>query len=583
MIGLIGNLWIYSILTLIIVCNVSAQNGNRKVLSPNELNNKKLFPGDIVELRRGEYKNITINIKGVGTAEKPIHIIAANAGDVVFTGNSRIAIQGEFIIVRNFYFSGSEGKKYTGHYPVVRFSGNNCRFTNSVINDYNNNQGIYWIEFKEGNFNRVDHCIFLNKITEAPLIQVWTDENYPNYHRIDHNYFGYRAPLGKNGGELIRIGFSHQMENVSRTLIEKNLFEDFQGEIEIISNKSCENIFRNNTFRRCQGQLTLRHGDRCVVESNFFIGENAQNTRALRIIGSDNIILNNFFKGLTEPAVVFPFGRKYDPHEISYNPMSSDNLLLYNYFVNLNNSCFTTGFPNTELGHTLAPSNITMLDNLFVNDSQNYIFDENTDIDDLNFLENTLTSTYVQDTIFLFDLNKNIIISNFKTEPNILPYELLLRKIENDSVLVKRKSMFYYFYSQEFLSYINVNENSDFETDSKVTYTSPLKLDNVGPKIGPVWLKDAKPQKVTFLNKIYPNPFQNQINFEIQVFKTGKAEMVIQNMSGIFVEKLINRKLEPGIYTISWIPKTTNSQMFIISLLMDGNQICNRKIQYLPN
>jgi poly(beta-D-mannuronate) lyase len=86
---------------------------------------------------------------------------------------------------------------------------------------------------------------------------------------------------------------------VSATIVEENLFEECDGEIECISNKSCENVYRWNTFRRVQGSLTLRHGNRCRVEGNFFLGEERARTAGIRIIGEDHAVFNNYLEGIT--------------------------------------------------------------------------------------------------------------------------------------------------------------------------------------------------------------------------------------------------------------------------------------------
>ena len=83
--------------------------------------------------------------------------------------------------------------------------------------------------------------------------------------------------------------------NVSRTVVEDNLFEHCNGEIEIVSNKSCENVYRNNTFLECAGALTLRHGNRCEVYGNVFIGNSQKNTGGVRIIGEDHRVFSNRF------------------------------------------------------------------------------------------------------------------------------------------------------------------------------------------------------------------------------------------------------------------------------------------------
>ncbi|MBD3287720.1 T9SS type A sorting domain-containing protein, partial [candidate division KSB1 bacterium] len=126
---------------------------------------------------------------------------------------------------------------------------------------------------------------------------VWLS-GQPNYHLIDSNYFARRPELGTNGGETIRVGTSDWSMYDSYTIVENNYFEHCNGETEIISNKSCENIYRYNTFYECQGTLTLRHGNRCTVEGNFFFGNKVGDTGGVRIIGEDHVVFNNYFEGL---------------------------------------------------------------------------------------------------------------------------------------------------------------------------------------------------------------------------------------------------------------------------------------------
>lgn len=116
----------------------------------------------------------------------------------------------------------------------------------------------------------MDHCYFVGKNHSGTLLVVWMDSS-PDFHTIDHNYFGYRPEYGANGAETIRIGTSDWSMYNSNCIVEYNYFEECDGEIETISNKSCENIYRYNTFYRTAGTLTLRHGNRCEVYGNFFL------------------------------------------------------------------------------------------------------------------------------------------------------------------------------------------------------------------------------------------------------------------------------------------------------------------------
>src|SRR3954453_9089407 len=89
----------------------------------------------------------------------------------------------------------------------------------------------------------------------------------------------------------------------SGTLVEHNLFERCDGEIEIISSKSCENVYRYNTFLDCAGMLTLRHGNRCVVDSNFFLAHHKKGSDGVRIIGEDHVVAKNYIDGVDKGAI----------------------------------------------------------------------------------------------------------------------------------------------------------------------------------------------------------------------------------------------------------------------------------------
>src|SRR5258707_256657 len=91
---------------------------------------------------------------------------------------------------------------------------------------------------------------FNGQATEASptTYVVWLGHGREGGNQIDRNYFGPRAGLGANGGETIRIGDSRTSMLAANCVVEKNLFEKCNGEVECISNKSCGNIYRDNTF-----------------------------------------------------------------------------------------------------------------------------------------------------------------------------------------------------------------------------------------------------------------------------------------------------------------------------------------------
>jgi poly(beta-D-mannuronate) lyase len=183
---------------------------------------------------------------------------------------------------------------------------------------------------------------------------------------IDSNYFAFRPELGENGAEIIRIGTSDWSMYPSNTVVENNFFEDCNGEREIISNKSFYNTYRHNTFVRCKGTLTLRHGNRCTVEGNFFFGENIPMTGGVRIIGEDHRVINNYFQDLAGEGVfsALPIMNGVPESPLNRYFQVKNALIAFNTFVNCKyNIVIGTG---ADLELSLYPVNSIIANNIFV-------------------------------------------------------------------------------------------------------------------------------------------------------------------------------------------------------------------------
>lgn len=265
-------------------------------------------PGDTITLANQVWTNADLLFKRNGTAAQPIVLRARTPGQVILSGQSRLRIAGRWLVVDGLRF---ENGYYTnGGSAVISFRestsvlATNCAVVNCAIVDYNPpDAGVdsKWVSLY-GLSNRVENCFFQGKSNLGATLVVWlpsSPTNLANYHLIRRNHFGRRPPLGQNGAETLRVGDSATSFNLSRTLVEENLFRACNGEIEIVSNKSCENFYRNNTFERCEGTLTLRHGNRCEVSGNWFLGGGAAQSGGVRIIGEDHLVFNNYFEGLT--------------------------------------------------------------------------------------------------------------------------------------------------------------------------------------------------------------------------------------------------------------------------------------------
>lgn len=325
-------------------------------------------PGEEFVLADGQWKDTLIELNAEGMADAPITLRAQTPGKVILAGKSGLKFSGRYITISGLHFH-----NVTDTSEIIQFRtsskqlAEHCRLTNcAVTSDANpdNEAEQKWVSIY-GNHNRVDHSHFSGKASAGTLLVVWVAEGN-NHHRIDHNYFGPRPVLGKNGGETIRVGTSDVSMNASHTIVEDNLFEKCNGEAEIISNKSCQNIYRRNTFRECSGALTLRHGNDCRVEQNYFLGGKAKGTGGVRIIGSGHIVINNYFADLegddSRSAVSFMNGLVDSPPHGYFQVENA--IVAYNTFIDCK-VALTLGVEASKK-QPLAPKNCQVLNNLYL-------------------------------------------------------------------------------------------------------------------------------------------------------------------------------------------------------------------------
>ena len=261
--------------------------------------------GDTIVLADGEWRDFEVLFTGSGTADRPITLTAETKGRVVLTGQSNLRMAGEHLVVSGLVFRNG----YSPTNTVVAFRrtkgdyANNSRVTEVVIDRFNNPERFevdFWV-MMYGKNNRFDHNHLEGKSNQGVTMAVRLDspESRENHHRIDHNYFGPRPVLGSNGGETLRIGTSRYSLTDSFTTVENNYFDRCNGEVEIISNKSGNNVFRGNLFTESRGTLTLRHGNDNVVEDNVFLGNHVDHTGGIRVINKRQTVRNNYLHGLT--------------------------------------------------------------------------------------------------------------------------------------------------------------------------------------------------------------------------------------------------------------------------------------------
>jgi poly(beta-D-mannuronate) lyase len=312
----------------------------------------KLGPGDALVMADGTWTDQAIVFRGKGTPDRPLSLRARTPGKVNLTGKSSIEIDGEHLVVSGLYLRGASAK------DGVKISGRGCRLTDTAIVDCDDKFYVHMF----GVSNRLDHCFLAGKTSDSPTLQVET-EGQPNRHQIDHNHFGPRPPLGRNGGETIRVGYSHQSMRESGTVVERNLFERCDGELEIVSNKSCGNVYRFNTFLDCAGMFTLRHGNRCTVEGNFFLGHHKKGSGGIRVIGEDHTVVNNYIEGVEKGGFWVTAGIPDSPLDGYFR--ARNVLIAFNTVVDSRGPCveLDAGFGTSR--RTLRPEHVTIANNVF--------------------------------------------------------------------------------------------------------------------------------------------------------------------------------------------------------------------------
>jgi hypothetical protein len=332
----------------LLLCLTFVRAAEYRIASAEELARLSLAPGDTVLMADGSWKHQRIDFHAKGTEDRPIILRAATAGMTFLEEDSSLEIDGDHLVVSGLWVKDGS----------VEIKGRENRLTGCAITGGKQKNYLRL----HGQRHRVDQCHFSGKTTEGPTVQVEVEES-PNQHRIDHNQFGVRSPLGRNGGETIRIGYSHQALRSSGTIVEHNLFERCDGEIEVISNKSCDNIYRANTFRECAGFLTLRHGNRCRVEGNFFFGHLKRGSGGIRVIGQDHVVANNFIDSVADGAIRLTAGI---PDAPATGYVEARNVaVVFNTITDSRGAMIELDAGFGSSGRTLRPEGIVIAHNVF--------------------------------------------------------------------------------------------------------------------------------------------------------------------------------------------------------------------------
>ncbi len=362
-------------------------------------------PGDIIEIKNGSYNGNSMTITAKGTAEAPIVIRAEGIGGVTFEEDTKFVLRAsEYVVIQGIVFENNG--------TAVKLEGcNNIRITRNTfrLQETSSTKWVYiggvWNEptTSLSHHNRVDHNLFEGKKEAGHYITIdGSGETIQSqFDLIDHNLFRDNQPRITNEKESIRVGWSEMSQSSGYTVIEFNYFEECNGDPEIISVKTCDNIVRHNTITKSEGTISLRHGNRNRVEGNYFFGGGAECSTngsstscsgGVRLYGEDHVVVNNYFEGLKGQRWDAPITLTEGDAEAGNGSLSKHfrierAIIAYNTLVN-NDHHIEIGMDNNG-NYSKPPRDVIMAYNL-VQGSQNSLIRYYNEPDNMTWKNNVL-------------------------------------------------------------------------------------------------------------------------------------------------------------------------------------------------
>ncbi|CAI8447209.1 MAG: Chondroitinase-B [Polaribacter sejongensis] len=545
-----------SIFVFFLICTTKAQLVTNNTELQAAISNASA--GSEIILSNGTWNNVFININKSGNSSLPITITAQNPGAVFMTGNSRVYMRGNYVTISGLVFQNPANLVSSGSNIVPIFELNqcdNCKVINNKIDTYNGTEAqktmkFKWVYIVDGQYNEIAHNSFIGKYGIGSIINDNRSLANADYLKIHHNYFADRTPINgindDNDQDAIRIGTSTTSLSDSFSEVYENYFFNFFGEIEIISNKSGQNKYYNNTFRNYGGGLTLRHGNNCEVYGNYFFAENNDFTLGVRLIGEGHKVYNNYIEGINS----------FKPSGSSSNVTGGINVMngvlnsaLNGYYQVKNAQVVNNTFVNcdyairigTSLGGDQAPENLTVANNIMYNTSIN-AYQINTTPIGTSVSEGNITNLSNSD----------------------IADDGIFHRITNGSVVIDAAIGSYSFLSNDILGGTRAsNYDAGGEEYGANGIKLPYKAADVGQTIG--FLSSQPPSlsvKVNSLQErgviLYPIPTNgNFLHIKSQTENIGQVEVFNVRGKSLLKKKInqISGKIEvshfsPGVYII---------------------------------
>jgi len=557
----------------------------------------------------GTYNDFEASFEILATENNPVIVKAETIGGVILTGESHFVFKkSAHVIVEGFVFDAQ------GDETLIKLEGsNNIRITRNVF-ELETTESIKWV-FVGGvwddntlpfdfpsHHNRIDHNIFQNKSTPGHYITIdgsfdasGSEEVYyqSQYDRIDHNHFKNNGPRAVNEQESIRIGWSEMSLSSGFTTVEFNLFEDCDGDPEIVSVKSCDNVIRHNTFRKSYGTLSLRHGNRNKVIGNYFFGDGKAigtspagstiYTGGIRIYGTDHLIVNNYFEGLNgtrwDAPIVLTLGDAIDGQSsnLSKHFRAERVTIAFNTLVN-NTHGIEIGYDNNG-AYNKDLADITIANNLITSTENSLIeiMDSNNDQGSNITWSNNLF--YPTDNAILIE---GATITSFDTTE--VKNENPVLNFDSSTNLWKTTAS-----TPLYSNLLNENFEEDFEGQERPPLSNPgadhfsldsirffpLNTNNVGPNASEEFITS----NLEIENKInaivaYPIPVDHFLSIKRVNPLANKIEVYSLDGTKVFVKKINTLNNQ----TIQIKTSNFKNGVYSVRILRDKVMLQSRKI-----
>jgi poly(beta-D-mannuronate) lyase len=293
--------------------------------------------GDVIVIANGTYASWAVTIPTVANAAHPLIIRAETRGKVIFTGDTGqpiFEISGSYTVLQGLTFKGCNVLKTDGKSGVLVELKNStdCRLTQCLFTQ-NEAKAQFMplvIISGMGQRNRVDSCRFISNIDNQELQVKITKEACPVNTLIENNVFENKAKVNWkvfNGGECVQIGQDPILlgNSIAKSIVRHNRFIMCNGEPEVISNKSSGNSYINNYFENCEGELVMRGGHDCVIDSNIING----GTGGIRINGTGHIVTHNTISNV-KTGIRLMYGMAKGKSEIGFYIAASNCVIKNN-------------------------------------------------------------------------------------------------------------------------------------------------------------------------------------------------------------------------------------------------------------